>query len=127
MKKSFPFEKCDETFTNENELKVHTGEVHEENFSIQNIFHVHHAEDIIEDVMEFDPKVWDVLLSGKEEKDLTEAEEKEILKFHRYFAHRSGSKLWDNLFHPAGKYKGKKRLVLQFLAQSWLTKGQRCE
>ena len=68
-----------------------------------------------------DPIVWAALFSD-DEKDLTEAEEKEILKLHRYFAHRSGSKLWENLFQPAGKFKGKKNYVLNFLDQCEICK-----
>ena len=38
-----------------------------------------------------------------------------MLKLHKYFAHRSGRKLWENLFQPAGKLRGKKKLILEFL------------
>ena len=61
--------------------------------------------------------VWDILLSDNCDGERTEVKEKEILKLHRYFAHRSGQKLWENLFQPAGKFKGKKRLVLEFLGK----------
>ena len=68
-----------------------------------------------EDVVEFDQVLWDVLLSDKEADKLTENERKEVLKLHRYFAHRNGKKLWENIFLPAGKLKGKKKLVMDFL------------
>ena len=51
------------------------------------------------------------------EDGLTEDERKEILKLHRYFAHRRGHKLSENLFKPAGSFKGKKILVLDFLGK----------
>ena len=72
--------------------------------------------------IELDSEIWKVLLSERDEKELTETEKKEIVKLHRYFAHRSGSKLWDNLFHPAGKYKGKKKLLLQLLEKCEICK-----
>ena len=72
-------------------------------------------EEDYENQVEFDQVLWDVLLSETEAKDLTESEKKEVLKLHKYFAHRKGNKLWDNLFQPAGKLKGKKKLILDFL------------
>ena len=48
-------------------------------------------------------------------KTLTEEEKKELLKLHKYFAHRNASKLWEHLLQPAGKLKGKKKLVIEFL------------
>ena len=48
-------------------------------------------------------------------KELTVEEKEEVLKLHKYFAHRNPKKLWDNLFLPAGRMKGKKKLVMEFL------------
>ena len=61
-------------------------------------------------------------MTEEDESELTEAERKEIIKLHKYFAHRSGQKLWENLFQPAGKLKGKKRLVIEFLENCQICK-----
>jgi hypothetical protein len=53
--------------------------------------------------------------SEDDSEELTQEEEKEILKLHKYFAHRNARKLWDNLLQPSGRMKGKKRLVVEFL------------
>ena len=108
-------ENCDKTLTNSEEFRTHKDDAHEEKHSTNNIFMVHHEENIDNDEIEFDSNLWDVLLAGTDEKELTEEEEKEVLKLHRYFAHRSGRKLWENLFQPAGKLKGKKKMILKFL------------
>ena len=100
----------------EDELQCHNKDAHEE------VFFIHHSEDISEEEIELDSEMWKVLLSERDEKELTETEKKEIVKLHRYFAHRSGSKLWDNLFHPAGKYKWKKKLLLQLLEKCEICK-----
>ena len=130
-------EECDKTFSAKCTLKEHTsaehkkiccvcdecGETFRENGTIkehmsaeQNVFLSHHTEgyDAIDDI-EFDPILWNVLFSEDDVKELTETEKKEVLKLHRYFAHRSGRKLWENLFQPSGKLKGKKNLVMKFL------------
>jgi hypothetical protein len=65
-----------------------------------------------------------VLFNEDDETQLTETE-KEILKLHRYFSHRNGQKLWENLFQPARKLKGKKKLLLQFLDQCEVCKKYR--
>ena len=54
-------------------------------------------------------------MNSADEKCLTKEEKKDILKLHKYFAHRSGKKLWENLFQPSGRLKGKKKLVFEFL------------
>ena len=61
------------------------------------------------------PEVWSIFLSDEDSKELTEEEKKEILKLHKYFAHRNTKNLWDNLFLPAGRLRGKKKLVREFL------------
>ena len=116
-----PCNSCDKTLRSENEFCHHRGVEHEKRSSSHEVFLSHHAETINVDEIEVDPIVWAALFSD-DEKDLTEAEEKEILKLHRYFAHRSGSKLWENLFQPAGKFKGKKKYVLNFLDQCEICK-----
>ena len=68
-----------------------------------------------DDQIELDPVIWEMLLADNDERELSEGEEKEILKLHRYFAHRNGRKLWENLLQPSGRFKGKKKLVLEFL------------
>ena len=83
----------------------------------ESIFLSHHEEENNEEEIEFTTNLWNVLLSEDTKTELTEPEKKEVLKLHRYFAHRSGRKLWENLFQPAGRLKGKKKLVLQFLDQ----------
>ena len=116
-----PCNSCDKGLRSENEFCHHRGVEHEKRSSSHEVFLSHHAETINVDEIEVDPIVWAALFSD-DEKDLTEAEEKEILKLHRYFAHRSGSKLWENLFQPAGKFKGKKKYVLNFLDQCEICK-----
>ena len=86
--------------------------------NISNIFHSHHTEveDEDQDEIQIDGKVLDVFFcEGDDTKELTENDKKEVLKLHKYFAHRSGDKLWKNLFQPAGKLRGKKKLILDFL------------
>ena len=56
-----------------------------------------------------------VLVSEEEAAELRETDKKEFLKLHRFFAHRSGQKLWKNLFYPGGRLKGKKKLILEVL------------
>lgn len=104
-------DRCGETFKTTGTYKEHTS-------AKQNVFLSHHTEtDDDIDGIEFDPIIWNVLFSEDDVKELTETEKKEVLKLHRYFAHRSGRKLWENLFQPAGKLKGKKNLVMAFLDQ----------
>ena len=95
-------------------MSNHLGSAHEEETVAT--FMVHHEEENDGGEFEMNPGIWNVLLSEHEEGALTEEEKKEIFKLHRYFAHRSGQKLWENLFLPAGTFKGKKKLVLDFLA-----------
>ena len=68
---------------------------------------VHHAENRDSDDFEMNGAIWDILLSENDESELTQEEKKEIFNLHRYYAHRSGQKLWENLFHPAGTFKCK--------------------
>ena len=67
--------------------------------------------------MLIDGHLLDVFFADNDDdsKDLTAEEKNEVLKLHKYFAHRSGRKLWENLFQPAGKLRGKKKLILEFL------------
>ena len=113
---------CDETTNNENEFDHHIGDNHEENQINNDIFLSHHAEQFDAEQIELDPVIWNVLFSDNDGKELSIEEEKEILKLHRYFAHRSGRKLWENVFLPAGRFTGKKRLVLKFLEKCEICK-----
>ena len=128
-------QQCGDNFVDKSDLSKHPGLAHEEetagycqqcgdNFVYESaheeetagIFMVHHEEENDDGEFEMNPAIWNVLLSENVEGALTEEEKKEIFKLHRYFAHRSGQKLWENLFLPAGTFKGKKKLVLDFLA-----------
>ena len=90
-------------------------QTHELETTIESIFISHHQEENNEDQDELNSALWDILLVDDDASGLSQDEEKEILKLHKYFAHRSGQKLWQNLFQPAGKLKGKKKLILEFL------------
>ena len=90
---------CGRSFMKKRDLKNHASS-HDEDF---------------DEMVEFDETLWDVLLSDNESNELTSTEKKEIHKLHKYFAHRNGRKLWENIFLPAGKLKGKKKLVLGLL------------
>ena len=50
----------------------------------------HHEEENEKYHDDLDPALWNILLTDEDESELTEAERKEIMKLHRYFAHRSG-------------------------------------
>ena len=104
-------EECESKHKTQDNLEAHKKDAHE-----LSIFLSHHGEDIGDIEVELDDSLWDILFS-EDSNELTEGEKKEVFKLHRYFAHRSGRKLWNNLFQPAGKLKGKKRLVLEFLEQ----------
>ena len=62
-----------------------------------------------EEQVEFDQVLWNVLLTDDDSSELSNVEIKEVLKLHKYFAHRNGKKLWENLFQLVGKLKEKKR------------------
>ena len=122
MKSQCNFE-CNESKTATQTVKdseIHN-EKHQEGWcettEYKNVFLSHHEEEVNEEDFEFNETLWNVLFSDDEKTKLTETEKKEIIKLHKYFAHRSGQKLWENLFHPAGILKGKKKLVLEFLEQ----------
>ena len=84
--------------------------------SISSIFLSHHEEEECQDEIEIDHRVLDLFFAEDcDNTNLTEEEKKEVLKLHKYFAHRSGQKLWENLFLPAGRLKGKKRMILELL------------
>ena len=109
---------CEKDSIGETNVKSHKIPDHEQAFHLKEtaqVFLSHHEEDTDEMQFEMNETVWDVLLSEDEGKELTKMEKEEVLKLHRYFAHRNGRKLWENLFQPAGRMKGKKKLVLQFL------------
>ena len=111
-------EECGNKETDEDNLRYHKQGEHEQH--IESILMVHHAEkEPLDDdeVFQLDTDVWNSLMSEDCEMELSEQEKQEILKLHRYFAHRSGQKLWENLFKPAGTFKGKKRMVLDFLGK----------
>ena len=104
---------CDERESDDEE------EIGTENYKdhTNSIFLSHHEADADEDVVEINSKILDIFFTEDEEdnSELNEEEKKEIVKLHKYFAHRSGRKLWENLFLPAGKLRGKKKLVLDYL------------
>ena len=56
-----------------------------------------------------------MFLNECDSKELTDAEKKEVLKLQKYFAQINEKKLWDNLFLPAGRLNGKKKLGTEFL------------
>ena len=67
--------------------------------NIDRVFVSHHEVGGEEDEdFEFSLDAWNVLMNSADEKCLTKEEKKDILKLHKYFAHRSGKKLWENLF-----------------------------
>ena len=85
---------------------------------VDSIFLSHHSEFEDEDCVMIDGHLLDVFFmdgDDDDKKELSDEEKNEVLKLHKYFAHRSGRKLWENLFQPAGKMKGKKKLILDFL------------
>ena len=45
---------------------------------------------------------------------ISREEEKEILKVHKYFGHRSARKIWE-LFSKANKLKGKRKAVIDII------------
>ena len=112
-------EKCSNGQANKTQLNSHTQDEHEDD--MKSILMVHHVgtttDDDDDDVFEMNTSVWETLLTENGEKELSEEEKKEILKLHKYFAHRNGQKLWENLFQPAGLFKGKKSLILEFLGK----------
>ena len=79
------------------------------------IFLSHHVKEFDDCEVELDGKVCDIFYSVDDAIELTQDERKEVLKLHKYFAHRNAKKLWDNLFRPAGRLKGKKKLVMELL------------
>ena len=85
----------------------------ETNTNTATIFISHHEEENSNDSqIEVNPWVWELFHSEEEVKSLTEEEKKEVLKLHKYFAHRNARKLWTNLLQPAGRMKGKKEIDL---------------
>ena len=114
---------CEKTTETINKIDDHIGDKHDQNQVTSQIFLSHHNEKMDNDeAVELDPLIWNILFSNGNDKELTDAEQKEILKLHRYFAHRGGQKLWENLFLPAGRYTGKKKLVLKFLEKCEICK-----
>ena len=107
-------ESCDKN-TSKDRVRTHADDKHEIN-QTGTIFLSHHEEDNLDECqIEMKPFVWELFLCEDEVKTLTEEEKKELLKLHKYFAHRNASKLWENLLQPAGRLKGKKKLVIEFL------------
>ena len=100
-----------------NENRIQLTEHQDEN-NFDQIFLSHHQEEKEEEQECLETSLWNVLLTEDDESGLTEQEKKEVLKLHKYFAHRNGQKLWQNLFQPAGKFTGKKRLIMEFLESS---------
>ena len=109
-------DQCENISKTSVDSKNHIDANHEDkDEQIKTIFLSHHEEEVEGSQADCADFSWDILLSEDDANDLTEEEKNEVLKFHRYFAHRSGHKLWQNLFQPAGILKGKKRLVVEFL------------
>ena len=104
-------DQCEEKTQIESNNEAHKVEEHEP----ESVFLLHHMEEIDDSEVELDFNVWEIFLTAVNAQELTENEKKEVLKLHKYFAHRNAKKLWDNLFLPAGRLKGKKRLVEEFL------------
>ena len=92
-------------------LEEHTSVESEVNL----VFLSHHEQNTDEGEVEINPKIWEIFTCEDDAKELTTDEKKEILKLHKYFAHRNARKLWDNLLQPSGRMKGKKRLVMDLL------------
>ena len=89
---------------------------HKHSNNTESVFLSHHEEELSDDSqIEVNPLVWEMFYSEDEVKDLTEEEQKEVLKLHKYFAHRNARKLWENLLQPSGRLKGKKKLIMDFL------------
>ena len=127
--KSCTCDVCDKTFVIQSDLKNHAPEIHsDKSLSLDKELnvdhHVHdghsevniaiHEEDY-EDMVEFEEVLWDVLFTENDAKELTKSEKEEVIKLHKYFAHRNGRKLWENLFQPSGRMKGKKKMILEML------------
>ena len=100
VKSNYKCDQCVKYYMDKDNLSSHKIDEHD-----LNIFMVHHVEEDDDCEFEMNTAVWDILLFDNCDGEL------------RYFAHRSGQKLWENLFQPAGKFKGKKRLVLEFLGK----------
>ena len=77
------YDVCDKEFTNRATLKNHNDEQHQA--QIQEIFLSHHEAATDEELIELGPTFWNILNAEKDENFLTEDEEKEILKLHKYF------------------------------------------
>ena len=110
-------ETCELQRNEESNLKTPKFHKHEDASIYSQSFLSHHVEGENDEQIELNSFLWDILLMETDESDLTDEEKREVLKLHRYFAHRSGRKLWENLFHPAGRFKGKKKKVLDFLSK----------
>ena len=93
----------------------HLHHQHRAEHETESIFLSHHDEDFDVKEVELSSEFWNIFLSEDDGKELSDSEKKEILKLHKFFAHRNGRKLWDNLLQPSGRLRGKKRLVVEFL------------
>ena len=97
-------DKCEQENDRESHIQNHEYEEHShQNKETETIFLSHHAEEIDDSEIELDPIIWAVFLNADDAKELTAEEKKEVLKLHKYFAHRNAKKLWDNMFLPAGR------------------------
>ena len=85
--KNIDCDQCERTFTIPADVKNHSTDQPTKGDRLESIFLSHHEEDLQGSQTNCDDFSWDVLLSEEEADDLTEEEKKEILKFHRYFAH----------------------------------------
>ena len=55
----------------------------------ESIFLSHHVKEFDPCGIELDKNVWNVFLSNDDAKELTMEEKEEVLKLHKYFAHRN--------------------------------------
>ena len=106
-------DECERTSETKYDVKSHMTEHGDPGETFQSLFLSHHDEVTDPTENQCSDISWEVLLSEEEAAELTETEKKEMLKLDRYFTHRSGQKLWENLFHPAGRSKGKKETSIQ--------------
>ena len=107
---------CDESAGENYRKGNHIDHQHEKSLTTETVFLSHHEEEISDECqIEVNPLVWEMFHSEDDVRELTEEEKKEVLKLHKYFAHRNARKLWENLLQPSGRLKGKKKLIMDFL------------
>ena len=91
---------CELNLGNVNQVKNHKNDDHEvtatDTSEVGLVFLSHHQEESCEDAIVLNPDIWEAFEMETDQDDLTDEEKKEILKLHKYFAHRNGAKLWEN-------------------------------